>query len=128
MARHPDIDHGYAWIIMLATFGLQYLQSSIYISFSVLLVEFSDIFDIPKYEAALAGSISMGTTCLSGENNQNRAVIIRGGGGGYSPWKWAGVCLRHVQNLILSQFASRLKRHPVPILKLTLNLINWLMV
>ena len=81
MARHPDIDHGYAWIIMLATFGLQYLQSSIYISFSVLLVEFSDIFDIPKYEAALAGSISMGTTCLSGENNQNRAVIIRGGGG-----------------------------------------------
>ena len=33
-----------------------------------------------------------------------------------------------VQNLTLSQFASWLKRHPVPILKLTLNLIDWFMV
>ena len=28
----------------------------------------------------------------------------------------------------LSQFPSWLKRHPVPILKLTLNLIDWFMV
>ena len=34
----------------------------------------------------------------------------------------------HVQNLTLSQFASWLKSHPVPILKLTPNLIDWFMV
>ena len=52
----------------------------------------------------------------------------RGGEGGYSSYKWVGVCLRHDQNLTLSQFASRLKRHPVPIWKLTPNFIDRLMV
>ena len=46
-------------------------------------------------------------------------VYVPGGGGG---------CLRHVQNLTLSQFVSWLKSHPVPIFKLTPNLIYWFMV
>ena len=49
-------------------------------------------------------------------------VYVPGGGGG------VGGCLRHVQNLTLSQFASCVKSHPVPILKLPRNLIDWFMV
>ena len=53
-----------------------------------------------------------------------------GGGGGYPPsleMKWVGVCLRHSKP---DHVAIRLmpKKHPVPIVILTPNLIDWFAV
>ena len=51
---------------MIATFGNQYISGSIIVGFSVLLVEFTDVFDVTKSEAALTGSLFMGISSLSG--------------------------------------------------------------
>ena len=59
----------------------------------------------------------------------NVGPMLRGGrGGGVLALEMGRGVSRHVQNLTLSQFASRLKTHPVPIWKLTPNLIDQLMV
>ena len=49
-------------------------------------------------------------------------------GGGVLALEMGGGVPLACSNLILSQFASRLKRLPVPIFKLTQNLIAWFMV
>ena len=57
-------------------------------------------------------------------------IFPREGGGGYPPsleMKWVGVCLRHSKP---DHVAIRLmpKKHPVPIVILTPNLIDWFAV
>ena len=65
-------------------------------------------------------TVTVSTTCylLFAYQTQDIDLISRGA-------LEMGKGLRHVQNLTLSQFASWLKIHPVPILKLTPNLMEW---
>ena len=67
MEKNPNTDGGYAWIIMAAAFGIHYIEGSIFVGFSVLLVEFTDVFDEPKSVVGWTGAICTGVSCFTGE-------------------------------------------------------------
>ena len=59
-------DSGYAWVICSGAFVLNFINSSINSSFSVILTDFVDTFGVNMADASFASSLSAGMMCLSG--------------------------------------------------------------
>ena len=59
-------DHGYAWIVLGAAFSIQFILGSVFLGFSVLLVELPEIFRTNKATTSWIGSIMAGTSAISG--------------------------------------------------------------
>ena len=62
-------DHGYAWVILGAAFCLQFIVGSLFMAFSVLLVEFPEVFQTDKATSSWIGSILIGASSISGNNS-----------------------------------------------------------
>ena len=59
-------DRGYAWVICSGAFALNVIIAGITTSFSVILTDFVDTFDVNMADASFASSLSSGMMCLSG--------------------------------------------------------------
>ena len=67
MTNQKHLDHGYAWVIVAAGFGIQFLIASTFIGFSLLLIDLTQVFNTSKATAGWAGSLASGIMCLSGK-------------------------------------------------------------
>ena len=59
-------DHGYAWVVLGAAFSLQCVVGTMYMAFSVLVIELPELFHISRATSSWIGSILIGTSSIAG--------------------------------------------------------------
>ena len=63
----PAPDGGYGWVVVAASFIANYLAGSLYLAYSMLMVEFSEVFGHSKAITAGALSVQSGFFYFSGK-------------------------------------------------------------
>ena len=62
-----DIDRGYAWVILAACAVARYITVTLWIAYSILILEIKATFNTSHSLAGWGGSFQTGTSCLSGK-------------------------------------------------------------
>ena len=66
MADKVELDKGYSWVILVATFFYNMVESGIYMSSAVYMVEWLQIYDTSKAKVGLVGSLMSGMAYFMG--------------------------------------------------------------
>ncbi|XP_064618658.1 monocarboxylate transporter 12-like [Lineus longissimus] len=64
--KHPDIDHGWAWAVMIAAFFIQFAAAGTIMCYGVLYVEFLDYFGESRASTSWIGSLNITTFSIAG--------------------------------------------------------------
>lgn len=64
--EHPDIDKGYAWIVLFAVFMNHVIVDGLLFSFGIFKIEFDEYFQKGSAQTTLVGSISSAVCLITG--------------------------------------------------------------
>ena len=61
-----NIDKGYAWLVLLACFGMKVLVEGFWSSLGILMVEWQNDFDTSASDVAIIGSVTLAIMTFTG--------------------------------------------------------------